>query len=496
LHLSEVLHDYERRRNASPAILLDWLAEQIAERHKSVEEYQLRLESDAERVQIVTIHRAKGLQYPIVFCPFCWSGSRPIRDVVSFHLPNRRNKPAIDLGSEMIEDHKELARQEELAENMRLLYVALTRAVNRCYLVWGNFRGAESSALAWLLHGMGDFSAIKKRFKQLSDEQIAVELAHIAAKSEGNIDYRLKDDVQVFERDRAGQMAPPMACRTFRGNVQTTQVTSFSSITTHGRLGESFIPRDELSGETVDEASIFAFPKGTAPGTFLHDVFEHLDFPLIKTEPETVRQLVATKLAQHGFVPEWETAVMHMINNVLATPLIPGNDSLVLQSVIMANRLNELEFCFPLSAVNAGAVKEILLGHGFAEAAADLLDFSVGRGFLKGFIDLTFEHNGIYYLVDWKSNYLGTEVSDYSNERLSEVMLKEKYTLQSLLYTVALHHYLTLRMEGYQYEDFFGGLFYIFLRGVKRENAVTSGIYHDLPDYGLIEALSRVLVAT
>jgi len=495
LHLGEVLHSYERQEKASPAALLAWLAEKMADRQKTVEEDQLRLESDAERVQIVTIHRSKGLQYPIVFCPFCWGGARAIKDIVSFHLPADGYRPAMDMGSDDIEEHKELARQEELAENMRLLYVALTRAVHRCYLVWGSFHGAQSSALAWLLHGRGDFAGLKKRFKKLSDQEMADELAEMISLSDNTIELVRREDGLRAGRQRLGKGPAGLVCRTFTGAITAMQVTSFSAITSHGRLGESFVPRDEEVRPTAADASIYAFPRGAAPGTFMHDVFEHLDFPLIDKEPETVRQLIVKKLAQHGFETKWQDAVMTMVGNVLATPLLPERQDLVLQAIAADKRLNELEFCFPLAAVSAGKVREILHDQGFGELAASSLEFSVANGFLKGFIDLVFAYDGRFYLVDWKSNHLGSAPADYRHDRLQEVMLHERYTLQYLLYTVALHQYLAQRIAHYRYEDHFGGLFYIFLRGVSLEHGPAYGIYHDRPEVRLVEQLGRVLVA-
>jgi exodeoxyribonuclease V beta subunit len=272
-------------------------------------------------------------------------------------------------------------------------------------------------------------------------------------------------------------------------------VTSFSAITSHGRLGESFTPRDDLVRPTPSDASIFAFPRGAAPGTFMHDVLEHLDFPQLSTEPETVRQLIGRKLAQHGFAAKWQDAVMAMAGNVLTTPLLPERPDLVLQTVTLDRRLTELEFCFPLAAVTARQVREILHGQGYSEPAASCLDFSTGNGFLRGFIDLVFAHDNRFYLVDWKSNHLGSDPADYRHDRLREVMLHERYTLQYLLYTVALHHYLAGRMAHYRYEEHFGGLFYIFLRGVSREHGPACGIYHDRPEARLVEQLGRVLVA-
>ena len=113
---------------------------------------------------------------------------------------------------------------------------------------------------------------------------------------------------------------------------------------------------------------------------------------------------------------------------------------------------------------------------------------------LKGFIDLVFEQDGRFYLLDWKSNHLGYKLQDYHHEKLHEVMVREKYVLQYLIYTVALHHYLAQRIADYSYESHFGGLFYVFLRGVRPEKGSEYGIYYTRPAAGLIDRLSKVLV--
>jgi exodeoxyribonuclease V beta subunit len=122
------------------------------------------------------------------------------------------------------------------------------------------------------------------------------------------------------------------------------------------------------------------------------------------------------------------------------------------------------------------------------------LAFSPVRGFMKGFIDLVFQFKGRFYLIDWKSNYLGNRVEDYSRARMAAEMEERFYLLQSNLYVLTLHHYLKKRLSGYRYRDHFGGVFYIFLRGVSPNPEDEFGIYRDLPGEELIEALSRELI--
>ncbi len=492
LHLGEVLHQYEYREKASLFTLLSWFAGKIANRGKEVEDYQLRLESDAKRVRIVTIHRAKGLQYPVVFCPFSWTGLRRQQGAVAFHLQDEQHTPALDLGSEKEKLHKEWAREEEQAENVRLLYVALTRAIHRCYVFWGNFRGAESSALARLLHGCADVAGMK-RFVGLTDGEIAEELEELAGRSGGAIALHRIDEEDIVFGSRPVGSDDGLVCSVFLGSLVPMQVTSFSAITAVvAREGEKKIHRELKEPGPDDTLSVFAFPRGAAPGTFMHDIFENLDFGQIIHDPQTCRDLIEEKLVRHRFDQKWREGIFSMVKNVLTTPLSMDIDAPVLQDITLERRLNELEFYFPLSAVKAGTVKAALAKWGL-EYGADV-DFSVGKGFLKGFIDLVFEHKGRFYVLDWKSNYLGPQLSDYRGDVLNEVMVREKYVLQYLVYTVALHHYLAQRMSTYSYEKHFGGVFYVFLRGVNPGKGPKYGIFHDLPDAGLVERLSEILV--
>ena len=113
---------------------------------------------------------------------------------------------------------------------------------------------------------------------------------------------------------------------------------------------------------------------------------------------------------------------------------------------------------------------------------------------MKGFIDLVFQSQGRFYIVDWKSNFLGNKVEDYSRERMAREMEESFYLLQSNLYVLALHQYLKKRLPDYRYRDHFGGVFYIFLRGVDPKAGDEFGIFRDLPGEELVEALSRNLI--
>ncbi len=505
LHLVEVLHQAVVTRHLNIAGLLKYLAEQRRERQAVNEEHQLRLESDADCVRIVTVHKAKGLEYPVVFCPFLWRGSRiTTKKEFTFHRREKGYRLVLDIGSPDQEEHRQQAAGEELAENLRLLYVALTRAIHRCYLVWGPIRGAETSAPAYLFHqprprrpAADSFSlmaATAERLAGLTGSEMWQDLKRLVTAGDGSIRLRALPDAApaAYTSPAGGGVAPH--CRRFAGLIDTSwQVTSFSAITAGRPLAQHRFA-EQLQGEPG--ATIFDFPHGARPGVFLHDLLEHLDFT--NNEAAQTSMLMRDKLQEYGFDPLWRDVIQAMIDNLCATPLLASRPDLRLGRVAARQRLNELEFYFPLAAVTIRDFIRIFKKNGSAAGLAEELGgiSSVRmQGFMKGFIDLVFEFDGRYYLVDWKSNFLGNRPADYHRRQLAAVMQADLYTLQYHIYTVALHQYLAVRLPGYCYDKHFGGVFYIFLRGVDRDAGPDFGIYHDVPAAALIKELAALLIS-
>jgi exodeoxyribonuclease V beta subunit len=518
LHLSEVLHQAAIEEKLGMIGLLKWLARQRDPGSPRLEEHQLRLESDANAVKIVTIHKSKGLEYPIVFCPFNWAKSKiDPKEVFTFHDQENEWRLNLVLDPEG-SPNRASAEKEELAENMRLLYVSLTRAKNRCYLVWGRFRDAETSSIAYLLHPPGDpaenvVEQTGSHFKALEDEAIQKELETIARKSRGNILLSGMPKTPGEEVSPAEKGKEMIAGRYFSGKIlRDWKIASFSSLTS-GLKGsaDSFsyaspdLPDYDQTvlpeGPVLQEEpfSIFAFPRGAKAGSLLHEIFQVLDFK--EEDPSAVKKIVNVKLREYGFEKEWGETVEKMIGRVLAATLQPGADGLTLCRVGKNDRLTELEFYFPLQPITSQKLRKIFADYWGATIPNEFpgrieeLDFSPARGFMKGFIDLIFQSQGRFYLVDWKSNFLGNKVEDYSRRRMAGEMKGNFYLLQSNLYVLALHQYLKKRLPDYRYRDHFGGVFYIFLRGVDPKAGDEYGIFRDLPGEELVEALSRNLIS-
>ena len=513
LQCFELLHQAALKHSLGMQELLKWLAERCEDKTAlQGEEYQVRLETDEKAVKVLTIHKSKGLEYAIVFCPFCWSTSKGGSEIV-FHDQTDPARIVRDIGSEHKDQHLKLALRESLAEGARLVYVALTRAKYRCYLVWGAFRDAGKCSLAYLLHpalGGRAGDCLDDRvnaFASLTDAQLQPDLRKLVQNSNGSIEIlRMPDAIEQVYTPTEAEMGS-YACRQFHGEIeQNWGIASFTSLVTGKRQAADLPDRDFIRISSLEEPEStakppssavtgFTFPRGSRAGLFFHEVFQNVDFTAGMSAARD--KLVREKLLEYGFDKIWEAPVCQMIDQVLSTPLQKESD-FCLSHVAREQRLHELEFTFPMDLLTPARLKRIFASQEMSVLAPEFTDlmqlgFSPVKGWMKGYIDLVFQWQGRFYLVDWKSNFLGNQAEFYREECLKRVMQREYYLLQSALYCVALHRYLAFRLRDYQYERHFGGAFYLFLRGIDSALGPDFGIYRDRPPVQLITELSRTL---
>ncbi|MHC1699128.1 MAG: exodeoxyribonuclease V subunit beta [Geobacteraceae bacterium] len=515
LHSGEVLHQSATTGMLGMAALCAWFGERVNVPPEN-EEFQIRLESDAKAVRIVTIHVSKGLEYPIVFCPFSWGGVFEQDDTVVCHDEFRQ---VVDFGSEDFERHRCAAGNEALAENVRLLYVALTRAKYRCYLVWGRFRYTETSAPAYLLHYPAEevhdaVARLSGVMKDISDQTLVERLAGLAEKNHQSLTVTVDPlpvipVVEIAASTAAGPVFPEFA--PFSGTIESDwRVASFTAFAAGHRESAELPDRDqgtargtpergvEIPALTAPAGSLFAFPRGATAGLFFHSIFEQLDFSTAQDASLEVQ--VANLLGRYGFDTSWLAPVCAMVRKVLGAAIPVADDTLYLGALLSADRITEMEFFLPLSFVESKQVARIMTRWSGKHAGTDLsgvaerLTFSRVQGMVRGFIDLVFRQGGKYYLADWKSNHLGNRLEDYSRDRLAVEMEHKLYHFQYLLYLVALNRYLEQRDPAYRYASHFGGVLYLFLRGVDPA-LPGNGIYYELPPEGLVRDLTDCLIS-
>lgn len=517
LHCFEIIHKKEKEQGLGIEGLTTWFSEKISREDKE-EEYQIRLETDEKAVRILTIHVSKGLEYPIVFCPFMWGGLRDSGKVATFHDGFDMVK---DFGSSDYERHKVLSQKEMLGENQRLLYVALTRAKYRCYLFGGKIADKtkkirpETSALSYLFFASEEarvaedpISVLEDEVSGLPEKKILEKLQSLEAKSDSTIAV-----VKVPETDPAlsfklpHEEESPLSCRKFSGVINNDwRVASFTAFSAHEIAARELPDRDEtmlmkdvplsVLPEVSSGKTIFSFPKGAKAGIFFHEIFETLNFAEISTD--SISLMVEKLLDKYRYDKDWMPQVCSMVQNVLSSPIL--DTEFTLSDLKPGNWIPELEFFFPLKFITSDILSSYFRKWRTSYKAADLatacssLGFRPVEGMVRGFIDMVFEHDGRFYLLDWKSNHLGYRIEDYGHESIKRAIEGSLYTLQYLIYTTALNRYLSLRIKDYDYTKHFGGVLYVFLRGVSPGAGKDFGIFRDIPPAEMIEDLTRVLI--
>ena len=519
LHLMELLHQQSVKRNLSPTALIYWLHQQITDPDEK-EEHELRLESDESAVKIMTVHKSKGLQFPIVFCLNLWHREFvPYDKNEDFFYHDEEFKQHFEIKSsdeEFVGKYR-LRCKENLGELIRLTYVALTRAKNYCCFTW--IDKPNKSGLAYLAghppeDKLGDFlenggsrTGIPLNW-QGSDN---IEIINIAPEDAGG-DAKLTTNIEAPE----WKMLPEL-----RNVPRDWGIMSFSAITEGSHHEHEIRPGDddennENDNIPVENIDLFSgvlplgdFPRGPVAGNCIHSIFEKFKFSDIKSENwrknRTIEQMIKTELFISGMIDgikgsmrfeqaetQRYTQVCDMLENVLTCPL-PGRDGTMnLCDLDTENCRPEMQFFFPADKIlDSRKVNELLFhlsGRKSNLPAAPL------RGFVNGFIDLVFEFKGRYYIIDWKSNDLGSSLNDYDLNGMAQSMYESYYYLQSAIYLLALHKYLKNRLPDYDFEKHIGGAFYLYVRGIKNDFADT-GVFPIRPELKTLQLLENIFEA-
>jgi exodeoxyribonuclease V beta subunit len=538
-HLAQLLHRVASAERFGVTALRGWIAERIddADRDEGEEERARRLESDAEAVQVLTIHRSKGLEFPVVYCPFLWDPTWiRQREPVSFHDPATGYRHTIDVGLEgrTYRRHWQQHLVEQRGEDLRLAYVALTRAKHQAVIWWAGSKDSCNSALGRLLFAQ-DAGGNVAPYGRSTPTDAAVEerLRELAARAPRRI---------AVERSTLGMPAawsPPLAypvelaaARFDRHLDPWWRRTSYTDITAEAHdpvVGseperpvvidepEAPSPLPATTGPDLGLAVVSPFaemPVGMRFGTFIHTVLEATDFAAPDLDAELAAHVAAGASTRSLDLGE-PALVVEALRAAIETPLGPIVDSRRLADVERSDRLDELEFELPLAGgdepsgrLTLQAIARVLRegvppGDPMAEYAARLDDPALRagvRGFLTGSIDLVIRLNAVggvrFAIVDYKTNWLGPPdepltLAHYRPEALAAEMSRAHYGLQALLYTVALHRYLRWRMPGYDPDRHLAGVLYLFVRGMAGEG--DAGVFSWRPPGGLVRALSDVL---
>jgi exodeoxyribonuclease V beta subunit len=477
-HLIELIQQAAVDEHLGVNKTLDWLRSAIVKAGSS-EDQQLRLESDDDAVKIVTMHRSKGLEYSIVFCPYLWQRSNRLNSETLMIKCHEQDRTVIDLGSEDFERRRELALYEELAEDLRVFYVAVTRAKYRCYIAWADVRSeskANDSAMAWLLEfADADFSGQQAKLQAFQDKA-TYRLLDVPGELNGSYQKAaVQTNLKVKKRKRS-----------LYTNWQMSSYTALSALSIDD---QPELPKDKAREQAFiaePENIAMELPRGAHTGNVVHDLLENIAFSNL-SQRRDIAVLRDKACQRYGLKLEQPEILDKLLQTVVATPLSETDTDFCLMNLPENQCLKEMAFYLSMQTINAARINDIL----HDSPAFQPLTAKQMCGYLTGFIDLVcaFPSSGInrYYVMDYKTNSL----QDYSPDSLTHAMREHNYGLQYWIYTVVLHRYLQMRLPDYDYEKHFGGVRYLFVRGMQPDQPM-SGVYQDRPDLERVEALAAL----
>ncbi|MEA1080196.1 exodeoxyribonuclease V subunit beta [Marinobacter qingdaonensis] len=496
LHIAELLQQDSLQLDGEHALVHHFT--QILRAADDEDEHRtLRLESDAGLVQVITVHKSKGLEYPLVFLPFGTS-FRAESDKQAWVRYHDDQGALVTVFEPTAAD---LARsdRERLGEDIRKLYVALTRAR---FATWVGAAALDQ----WSLSGLGylvapdqtDSASVSDSLRPLAQDQGAIALTGLPEASELS-----------YQQPEPEALGPALSAH--REAREDWWIASYSAIDYRGMAGTGVLFQGEVedaetqnlieeAGQDVDEPVTprvtpedhHRFPRGAGPGTFLHEVLEwccQQGFATVVAEPALLREYLTRRCGTRGW-SDWADPLAHWILALLRQPLPLQRGGDAQASLAELTELRpELEFWFESRNVSTRTLDQLVTAHTLNQADRPQAEPGRFNGMLKGFIDLVFEHQGRYYVLDYKSNALGDSDADYTDQAMGEAILDKRYDLQYVLYLLALHRLLKTRLPDYDYDRHMGGAVYLFLRGYR---AGSAGAFTDKPARTLIEQLDAL----
>jgi exodeoxyribonuclease V beta subunit len=526
LHIGELLHGQGVAAHAGPEQLLRWLEKQIANKKwRDENQTQLRLETDAAAVQLCSIHKSKGLEYPIVYCPTLWHvyGGDPSSIILA-----RLNAagqpldiPEIDVGSPAISSRQAQDTADGMAEDRRLLYVALTRARHQCRIYWTAFAQAEESALGQIMFGpmsgkesdadleskIGDWIA-----RVGADRLVVRGAAEVGATADQNMYLPRNDGPIILSSRPVNRPVLSILAQTSFSALSRSLVETDDSGIADRDAGPAEAPPAvdviEAPASADQQVPLAEMPGGCKVGNLVHEVLEKLlgrgsllgsDHTAIKS---AAAGLLLPELPRTRLQVCWQEPLACVLADCLTVPLTVDGVTCRLANVPVSDLTCEMPFLLSVGGPEQN-VDLARMGDAFLLSQCPLIQ-SYGkrvqaiqqgkmRGFLGGFIDLVFRWHGKWYVVDYKTNQLGRRMSDYSVPNLGRAMVEHDYQLQAHLYVVAINHFLRQRALDFRYEGDFGGFIYLFLRGLDPSGNTGCGVYFHRPGEAVVNALSDAL---
>ncbi|WWP00952.1 MAG: exodeoxyribonuclease V subunit beta [Candidatus Dasytiphilus stammeri] len=493
-HISDLLQEASLKLNSEYA-LVRWLEQQIAQSYHQIKSHPVPLDEDRNVVQIVSIHKAKGLEYPIVWLPFIINFRKATHSI--YH--DRKNfLKILDLHNN--EESQKLADEERLAEDLRLLYVALTRAIWHCNigiapLIKGHRNKTGNSelhlsALGYLLQKGKENNAQELDIILNKMQNEAIEVLQVYNNTSSMIPLNKncrKISVPIHIK--------PKVCLSSKTNYKLLHRIS-STTFWHPSISIEFpyldfpmlIKSDNHFSSKDKLLSRHTFPLGKITEIFLKKLLKIINF----NQPIQQQFILNEQIDKYGFTRDWIPVIQNWIEEILHTLL---DDNLSLNKLSKKHQLAELKFLLPINKyLTIQKLDNLIRSYDPLSARASYYhNFNYIQEIISGCIDLVFLWKGKYYMINYQTNWLGGNTSSYTHETMENLILFNRYDLQYHLYSLALYRYLHQRLDNYNYDIHFGGIYYIFLRGISAKNIqADTGIFKVRPNIACIQALDKI----
>lgn len=487
-HCAELIQQSQQMANLTPEGTLRWLQREMARDHHEGLDTALRNPGHGQGVQIMTVHKSKGLEFEVVFCPFLWQGQpQRIKSHQKFH--DDSGHMIYDLEAKYIREHDARAHGETTSEDLRKFYVALTRAKQRCYLLWHFTALTPPTAMD---------TFFERHYQPLrswvASESNLVGLETISADKHGSTK-------NLKERELKPDLKPARKFKASPTQLTPWRMTSFSALTSGSHSSKAHRYDPDRSNKELPGTGMFAFAKGPRAGNCLHEILEHLNFQdLASSETQTLidstlQRYDLSEPQDHQIPLNPQLEVETMLTATLGSAL--PNTSFSLNQLPEKQLLKEWPFFLPLDQFKPTPIRDIFerfkiekAGKPYVPTFSNWEQQQHKDGYLNGIIDLCFTYEDKWFLLDWKSNDLGHQPQDYEQDPLWDAMCDHHYVLQYYLYSLALHRFLKVRLADYHYTTHFGGVYYAFLRGIDGKSS--RGWFVDKPKREVLEALDRL----
>ncbi|QJC34279.1 exodeoxyribonuclease V subunit beta [Enterobacteriaceae endosymbiont of Donacia cinerea] len=470
--------------------IIEWLVQQITNTNENLLNKQIQLNCDINKIKIMTIYKSKGLQFPIVWLPFISSNIIEItnKDAVIYH--DRKNFKLI-LDFKKDDKSKKLFLEESLAENLRLLYVSLTRSIFHCSIGISNIKISNwkklnpyikyFNALDFLLKKKNNISNIdlQKILKNLENKDISIKIIKKKKTIKINHEILKKINNKLLFTSKINNFS-------YKNKI----ISSYSQISKQQNNNLNYL-NINLKNEFINinkkniKKTQYNFPHGKYIGIIIHKILEKLDFT-----KNITRKFIKQELIKKNINPIWHIMITNWFNNIIKTPI--GNEKIILNKINNTNKKTEFKFYLSIKdSFSSIKYNDIIYKYDLISRKLPKLKFKKIQGFLLGIIDLIFLWKKKYYVIDYKSNWLGDNYQDYKKKNIENDICLKRYDIQYQIYSLSLHKYLKYRIKNYSYKKHFGGIIYLYIRGIQNKK-FKNGIWETKPSLNLINELNKL----